>query len=120
MSGKEYNDLWHYSEQFTRDPVQRSKLVTMAWQEGQKLGDRSTSGLMKSLMHFRAKELNKRSAFPLDEIGKRKIAVFRSHLKVPCSDGTHLKTPAGVAGAVECYLSNRSFLLSTYSPACKR
>jgi hypothetical protein len=30
MSEQEYNDLWHYSEQFTRDPVQRSELVTMA------------------------------------------------------------------------------------------
>jgi hypothetical protein len=27
---------------------------------------------MKSMMHFRSKELNKRSAFPLDEVGKRK------------------------------------------------
>jgi len=69
------------SEQFTRDSVQRSELVTMAWQEGQKLGDRSTSGLMKSLMHFRAKEQNKRSVFPLNEVGKRKIDTW-SHDRV--------------------------------------
>jgi len=73
MSEQEYNDLWHYSEQFIRDPLQRSELVTMAWKEGQRLGERSTPGLMKSFMHFRAKELNKRSAFPLDEVGKRRL-----------------------------------------------
>ena len=81
MSEQEYNDLWHYSEQFTRDPLQRSELVTMAWKEGQRLGERSTSGLMKSFMHFRAKELNKRSAFPLDEVGKRRLDAW-SHDRV--------------------------------------
>jgi len=35
MSEQEYNDLWYYSEQFMRDPLQRSELVTMAWREGQ-------------------------------------------------------------------------------------
>jgi hypothetical protein len=53
----------------------------MAWKEGQRLGERSTPGLMKSFMHFRAKELNKRSAFPLDEVGKRKIDAW-SHQRV--------------------------------------
>jgi hypothetical protein len=81
MSEQEYDDLWHYSERFTRDPLQRSELVTMAWKEGQRLGDRSTLGLMKSVMHFRAKELNKRSIFPLDEVGKRKIDAW-SHQRV--------------------------------------
>jgi len=38
MSEQEYDDLWHYSEQFTRDKLQRSELVTMAWKEGQRLG----------------------------------------------------------------------------------
>jgi len=72
MSEQEYLDLGLYSEQFTRDWLQRSKLVTMAWKEGQRLGSRSTNDLMKSMMHFRSRELNKRSAFPLDEVGKRK------------------------------------------------
>jgi hypothetical protein len=72
MSEKEYENLWHYSEQFTRDKLQRSELITMAWQQQEKLGERCTLGLMKSMMHFRSKELNKRSAFPLDEVGKRK------------------------------------------------
>ena len=72
MSEQEYEDLYHYSEQFTRDSLQRSELVTMAWKEGERLGNRRTMGLMKSMMHFRSKELNKRSAFPLDEVGKRK------------------------------------------------
>jgi hypothetical protein len=71
MSEKEYEDLWHYSEQFTRDKLQRSELITMAWKEGQRLGSRCTNGLMKSMMHFRAKELNRRSAFPAKEVGKR-------------------------------------------------
>jgi hypothetical protein len=73
MSEQEYEDLWHYSEQFSRDKLQRSELVTMAWKEGQRLGKRCTNGLMKSMMHFRSKELNRRSAFPTDEVGKRKI-----------------------------------------------
>jgi hypothetical protein len=73
MSNDEYNNLWHYSEQFTHDPLQRSELVTMAWREGERLGDRSTPGLMKSMMHFRSKELNRRSAFPANEMGKRTL-----------------------------------------------
>ena len=72
MSEQEYSELFHYSEKFTRDPLQRSELVTMAWKEGLRLGKRRTIGLLKSLMHFRSRELNKRSAFPLDEVGKRK------------------------------------------------
>jgi hypothetical protein len=73
MSEQEYLDLWHYSEQFSRDPLQRSELVTMAWKEGVRLGNRSTLGLQKSVMHFRAKELNRRSAFPAKEMGKRTL-----------------------------------------------
>ncbi len=68
MGDQEYDVLWHYSEQFTRDKLQRSELVTMAWKEGERLGDRCTPSLMKSMMHFRSKELNKRSAFPVREI----------------------------------------------------
>ena len=37
MSNQEYDELWHYSEQFTRDKLQRSELVTMAWKEGGRL-----------------------------------------------------------------------------------
>ncbi len=73
MSNQEYEELWHYSEQFTRDKLQRSELVTMAWKEGERLGDRCSPGLMKSMMHFRSKELNTRSAFPAKEMGKRKL-----------------------------------------------
>ncbi|MEI7906852.1 MAG: hypothetical protein WCI84_05790 [Bacteroidota bacterium] len=65
-----YENLYHYTEQFSRDPLQRSELLTMAYVQGKKLGDRCTPGLMKSVMHFRAKELNIRSAFPADEMGK--------------------------------------------------
>jgi hypothetical protein len=73
MSEQEYEDLWHYSEQFTRDKLQRSELVTMAWKEGERLGNRSTLGLMKSMMHFRSKELDRRSAFPAKDVGKRTL-----------------------------------------------
>lgn len=70
MSEQEYENLWHYSEQFTRDKLQRSELITMAWKEGDRLGKRCTPGLMKSMMYYRSKELNKRSAFPAKEVGK--------------------------------------------------
>lgn len=92
MSNQEYEDLWHYSEQFTRDPLQRSELITMAWKEGVRLGDRSTPGLMKSVMHFRSKELNRRSAFPTKFVGKRVLDAWnhdRVYLDrpVPMSNG---------------------------------
>jgi hypothetical protein len=68
-----YDELFHYTEKFSRDPLQRSELLMIAWKEGERLGNRSTPGLMKSMMHFRAKELNKRSAFPAKEMGKRTL-----------------------------------------------
>jgi len=68
-----YDELFHYTEKFSRDPLQRSELLTMAWKEGERLGQRCTPGLMKSMMHFRTKELNRRSAFPAREMGKRKL-----------------------------------------------
>jgi hypothetical protein len=70
MTQQIYDTLWHYSEQFTRDSLQRSELITMAWREGQRLGNRCSTKLMQSLMHFRSKELKIRSAFPADEVGK--------------------------------------------------
>ena len=82
MSEQEYNDLWHYSEQFTRDKLQRSELVTMAWKEGLRLGERATPNLMKSMMHFRAKELDRRSAFPVDEMGKSAMDVWNKPERV--------------------------------------
>ena len=90
MSNQEYDELWHYSEQFTRDNLQRSELVTMAWKEGERLGERCTPGLMKSMMHFRSKELNKRSAFPAKEVGKRTLDAWnrpeRVYLDRPVSN----------------------------------
>jgi hypothetical protein len=68
-----YDNLWHYSEQFTRDKLQRSELLSMAWKEGQRLKERCSLGLMKSMMHFRSKELDRRSAFPAKEVGKRTL-----------------------------------------------
>lgn len=81
MTQQLYDNLWHYSEQFTRESLQRSELITIAWKEGERLGKRCTPGLMKSHMHFRRKELNKRSAFPLDEVGKKKSDVFNHPTK---------------------------------------
>jgi len=73
VSEQEYSELWHYSEQFTRDRLQRSELVTMVWKEGQRLGNRRTMGLMKSVMHFRSKELDRHSAFPSKDMGTRTL-----------------------------------------------
>lgn len=70
MSEQEYQDLRDYSDRFTRDPLEPSELITMAWKEGKKLGDRCSMKLMKPAMHFRSKELNRRSAFPCKEVGK--------------------------------------------------
>jgi len=68
-----YDDLWHYSERFTRDKLQRSELLTMAYVQGLKMGAKCTPSLMKSVMHFRSKEIHKRSAFEGAEMGKRQI-----------------------------------------------
>jgi hypothetical protein len=75
-----YDDLWHYSERFTRDKLQRSELLTMAYVQGLKMGDKCTPSLMKSVMHFRSKELNKRSAFDGKEMGKNQIDAFTKDL----------------------------------------
>lgn len=90
MSEQEYQELWHYSEQFSRDPLQRSELITIAWKEGEKMGSRRSLGLMKSVMHFRSKELNRRSAFPTKEVGKRGIDAWnheRVYLNKPARRG---------------------------------
>jgi hypothetical protein len=70
MSEQEYQILWHYSEQFSRDKIQRSELVTFAFMQEKKLGEKCSIGLQKSIMHFRSKELDIRSVFPADEMGK--------------------------------------------------
>jgi hypothetical protein len=57
MTQQMYGDLWHYSEQFSHTPLQRSELLTMEWKEGEKFGRRCTHGLMKSRMPFRSKGL---------------------------------------------------------------
>ena len=101
MSNQEYDELWHYSEQFSRDPLQRSELVTMAWKEGLRLGQRSTLGLQKSVMHFRAKELNKRSAFPAKEMGKRTLDAWNRPERV------YLDRPLSVSNGIAA-----DFLLS--------
>ena len=94
MSEQEYDDLWHYSEQFTRDKLQRSELVTMAWKEGQRLGSRSSPNLMKSMMHFRSRELNKRSAFPAKEMGKRTLDAWNRPERV------YLDRPVPMSGGI--------------------
>ena len=91
MSEQEYETLWHYSEQFSRDKIQRSELVTFAFMQEKKLGEKCTLGLQKSIMHFRGKEINKRSVFPAKEVGKRTIDAYnrphRVHLEQPLSSG---------------------------------
>ena len=89
MSEQEYQTLWNYSEQFSRDKIQRSELVTFAFMQEKKLGEKCTLGLQKSIMHFRGKEINKRSVFPAKEVGKRTIDAYnrphRLHLEQPLS-----------------------------------
>ncbi len=91
MSEQEYETLWHYSERFTRDKIQRSELVTFAFMQKRKLGEKCTLGLQKSIMHFRGKEINKRSVFPAKEVGKRTIDAYnrphRLHFEQPLSSG---------------------------------
>ena len=101
MTQQLYDDLWHYSEQFTRDKLQRSELVTMAYVQGKRMGDRCTPGLMKSVMHFRSKELNKRSAFPAKEVGKRSLDAWNH-------DRVYLGRPIQSDG---CITSLAEFLL---------
>lgn len=52
MSEQEYLELWHYSEQFTRDKLQRSELLCLAWKAGEKFRERRTMGLMKQQCIF--------------------------------------------------------------------
>ena len=66
----------------------------MAWKEGERLGDRCTPGLMKSMMHFRSRELNKRSAFPAKEVGKRTIDAWNRPERV------YLDKPAANTGGI--------------------
>ena len=94
MSEQEYVDLWHYSEQFTRDKLQRSELVTMAYVLGKRMGDRCTPGLMKSVMHFRSKELSRRSAFPAREMGKRTLDAWNRPERV------YLDRPIPMSGGI--------------------
>ena len=62
----------------------------MAWKQAQRMGERRSLGLMKSVMHFRAKELNKRSAFPANEVGKSGMDAWnheRVYLRKPVAEG---------------------------------
>ena len=67
-----YDHLWHHSELLSRDPLERSELITMAWKDSVRMGERSTPGLMVSHMYFRSREIRFRSAFPAVEMGKSK------------------------------------------------
>jgi len=82
MDEHTYQELWRYSEKFSQDRLQRSELVTMAWRQGLKLGNRCTLKLMYSIMHFRSKELKIRSAFPSDEMGKSQCDVWNCGVKM--------------------------------------
>ncbi len=66
----------------------------MAWKEGVRLGDRCTPGLMKSMMHFRSKELNRRSAFPAREMGKRTLNAWNRPERV------YLDRPVPMSGGI--------------------
>ena len=82
MTQQLYNDLWFYSERFSVDKIQRSELITMAWKEGLRLGERGSPKILKSHMHYRSRELNIRSAFPVDEMGKSQKDVWNKPERV--------------------------------------
>ncbi len=98
MDTQTYETLWHYSEQFTRDKLQRSELVTMSWKQGLKLGERCNVNLMQSVMQFRAKELKIRSAFPSDEMGKSQRNIWNRGGKVEIDRPHHDKDGDNMSG----------------------
>jgi hypothetical protein len=77
MSPFPYDQLWHYSEKFSRDPDLRQDLVLMAYQQDKRFGDRSEIRLLKHYMKLRAKEVHKRNSLGKQIGGKSKKDIYR-------------------------------------------
>ena len=63
-----YDDLWHYSERFTRDKLQRSELLTMAYVQGLKMGDNCTSKQIKPVRLNKSTEFGMENAVCLSKL----------------------------------------------------
>jgi hypothetical protein len=75
MSPFPYDQLWHFSEKFTRDPDLRQDLALMAWKEDERLANRSDVRLLKNFMKFRAKEIHFRNSLGSTIGGKKRSDV---------------------------------------------
>jgi hypothetical protein len=76
-----YQELWHYSEKFTRNPDHRQDLVLMAWQQDKRFGEKSEIRLLKNFMKYRAREISSRNSLGKEVGGKSKRDVY-SHDRV--------------------------------------
>jgi hypothetical protein len=56
MTNKEFQTLRRHAMKFARDPDDRDELVLLAWRESQRLGERSTIGLLVNHMRLLGKE----------------------------------------------------------------
>ena len=72
-----YDQLWHYSEKFTRDTDLRQDLVLMAFQQDKRFGEKSEIRLLKHYMKLRAKEVHNRNSLGKQVGGKSKKDIFR-------------------------------------------
>ena len=77
MSPFPYDQLWHYSEKFSRDPDLRQDLVLMAFQQDKRFGERSEIRLLKHYMKYRAKEVHNRNSLGKAIGGKSKRDMWR-------------------------------------------
>jgi hypothetical protein len=72
-----YEQLWHYSEKFTRDADLRQDLVLLAWQQDKRFGEKSEIRLLKHFMKYRAKEITSRNSLGKSVGSKSKRDVWR-------------------------------------------
>jgi hypothetical protein len=68
-----YQELYHYTEKFTRDPDLRQDLVLLAWKESGKAAKNSDIRLLKNYIKLRSKEIHTRSPLGVDISGKSLI-----------------------------------------------
>ena len=69
MSTQEFHTLQRYAMKMLKDPDDRDELVLLAWQEGIRLGPKSSMPLLVNYMKWRARE-NKRSIVGAHDGGK--------------------------------------------------
>ena len=92
MSPFPYDQLWHYSEKFTRDQDLRQDLVLMAFEQDKRFGDRSEIRLLKHYMKLRSREITSRNSLGKDIGGKSKRDAYsreRVSIFKPIAGGNH-------------------------------